>query len=253
MIECEVHALCGLACAFVVQLDWTIATLKEMIDDEWGYQCYAQVLSDTNRILLNAEKLCDIYRRQDVIGSRFRIFLALIEVPSQLDQAQVQSAWEAFRIHSTDYGDTIPRARLAQVIQYTGMRFPDDGPVEDLRVDNETMSFVNLLSFLATRGDTPLSGPSSDLVAKVCCLSELAGARKSQCDAAVTNALRMVKQACSRGGRRRRLDLISPKQRARSSSVSSIGSRNDEMSASSLSLERSASSERTVALALMSL
>eukprot|EP00928_Gymnodinium_smaydae_P060878 TRINITY_DN4476_c0_g3_i1.p1 TRINITY_DN4476_c0_g3~~TRINITY_DN4476_c0_g3_i1.p1 ORF type:complete len:136 (-),score=15.86 TRINITY_DN4476_c0_g3_i1:344-751(-) len=134
-----------------------------------------------------------------------------------------------------------------------GMRCPHDVPVENLRVDNETMSFVNLLSFLATRGDTPLSGQPEDLVAEVCCFSERAGARKSQRDAAGIIALRMVKQARSREGRRRSLDLFDPWQRARTRSVSSNGPPQDETSASSLFIGMSASTERTVALTLISL
>eukprot|EP00928_Gymnodinium_smaydae_P060877 TRINITY_DN4476_c0_g2_i2.p1 TRINITY_DN4476_c0_g2~~TRINITY_DN4476_c0_g2_i2.p1 ORF type:complete len:253 (-),score=14.62 TRINITY_DN4476_c0_g2_i2:239-997(-) len=252
MVECEVHVLCGTACRFPVELDWTVATLKEKIDEELSYPCYAQVLSDANRILLNAEKLRDIYPGQDVIRSRISIFLAFIEVPSQLGQAQVQRAWEAFRLHSTDYGDTIPGTSFVRVLQYAGIGIPDSA-VEDMRVDCKHMSFVNVLSFLAARDHTLDSNLTEELVAKVCCFSELAGARKPKDHSDDATVTRMREHIRSREARRKSVKLLYPPRRARSGRVSSNGPQNDETPASSRLLESSAAKERTVSLALMRL
>eukprot|EP00928_Gymnodinium_smaydae_P060879 TRINITY_DN4476_c0_g3_i2.p1 TRINITY_DN4476_c0_g3~~TRINITY_DN4476_c0_g3_i2.p1 ORF type:complete len:135 (-),score=11.39 TRINITY_DN4476_c0_g3_i2:224-628(-) len=133
-----------------------------------------------------------------------------------------------------------------------GIHTPDSA-VENVRFDNEHMSFVNVLSYLATLVDTPVSNPIVELVAEVCCFSEVAGARKSKNHSEVTIALRIVEQVRSREGRRRKLEWLDSGRQARSSSVSSSGPRKDETSASSRLLEISASSERTVRVALMSL
>eukprot|EP00928_Gymnodinium_smaydae_P071308 TRINITY_DN54933_c0_g1_i1.p1 TRINITY_DN54933_c0_g1~~TRINITY_DN54933_c0_g1_i1.p1 ORF type:complete len:253 (+),score=18.52 TRINITY_DN54933_c0_g1_i1:63-821(+) len=252
MVECELHVLCGVACTLVVQLDWTVATLKERIDDELSYPCYSQVLSDTDGILLNAEKLRDTYRRQDVVGSRFCLFLARIEVPRQLGKTQVQRAWEAFRINSTDCGDTIPQANVARVLQYMGIRTPYR-QVEDMRFDNDHISFVNMLSSLTTRDATSASNPPEELVAEICCFSELAGVSKSMKHSDAPNAIRLYQQARSREGGRNSIECFYPSLKAWSRNASSKDIRENETTASSRLSEFSASTERPMTLTRTSL
>eukprot|EP00928_Gymnodinium_smaydae_P097225 TRINITY_DN8756_c0_g1_i1.p1 TRINITY_DN8756_c0_g1~~TRINITY_DN8756_c0_g1_i1.p1 ORF type:complete len:242 (+),score=24.89 TRINITY_DN8756_c0_g1_i1:63-788(+) len=238
MVECELNVLCGLACTFVVQLDWTVATLKERIDDELGYPGYSQVLSDSDRILRNAEKLRDVYLRQGDNRSRFLLFLAFIEIPSQLEQTQVQLAWDAFRIYSTDYGDTVPRADIGRVIRYGS----SGSEVEDMRVNKEHISFVDVLSFLTTLDDTSDSEQPDELVEQICCFSELAGASKSRKYSKVSKSTKQIQDAINMC--KQRITSFDSSRRARSNSASTEGPLEDETYTSSRLPQSSASTTR---------
>eukprot|EP00928_Gymnodinium_smaydae_P097226 TRINITY_DN8756_c0_g2_i1.p1 TRINITY_DN8756_c0_g2~~TRINITY_DN8756_c0_g2_i1.p1 ORF type:complete len:260 (+),score=22.10 TRINITY_DN8756_c0_g2_i1:62-841(+) len=259
MVECELNVLCGLACTFVVQLEWTIATLKERIDDELGYPCYSLVLSDSDRVLRNAEKLRDVYRRQGENGSRFLLFVAFIDVPSQLEPTQVRLAWDAFRIYSTDYGDTVPWADFGRVMRYLCTGTPHS-QVENLGANEEHICFADVLSFLTTSDDTSASERPDELVARICCFSEIAGASRSKkhseaskCTKQIQDAINMCKRRCSQAGSQRRRTLFDSSQRARSNSALSKGPLEDESSTSSRLHQSSASATRRVPLASISL
>eukprot|EP00928_Gymnodinium_smaydae_P011079 TRINITY_DN14138_c0_g1_i3.p1 TRINITY_DN14138_c0_g1~~TRINITY_DN14138_c0_g1_i3.p1 ORF type:complete len:271 (+),score=33.79 TRINITY_DN14138_c0_g1_i3:141-953(+) len=155
-VDCELQVLHGSACTLTVQLDWTVATLKEQIEDAMQVPCYLQVLSDTNRKLLNKDKLRDVYVAQDSVETCLSLFLCYLEPPSQLGQAEVQRAWEAFRLYSTDYGDTIPPISLPEVMRYLQLQ-AGEGDVEDILIDREKVSFAEVLSVMATRKDASIN------------------------------------------------------------------------------------------------
>eukprot|EP00928_Gymnodinium_smaydae_P086604 TRINITY_DN7088_c0_g1_i1.p1 TRINITY_DN7088_c0_g1~~TRINITY_DN7088_c0_g1_i1.p1 ORF type:complete len:264 (+),score=21.43 TRINITY_DN7088_c0_g1_i1:34-825(+) len=145
MFECELHTLAGSVFTFMVQYDWNVETLKEQVELETTIPCYLQVLSTSDRRLLNIDRLRDLFDSQGFGDGRFCLHLAFLDVPDQLGQAVVQRAWDVFRIHSTDCGDTIPQSGLLEVIRYLyGCR------VEDMLVDHERVSFADVLSVIAS-------------------------------------------------------------------------------------------------------
>eukprot|EP00928_Gymnodinium_smaydae_P065574 TRINITY_DN4868_c0_g2_i1.p1 TRINITY_DN4868_c0_g2~~TRINITY_DN4868_c0_g2_i1.p1 ORF type:complete len:280 (-),score=25.02 TRINITY_DN4868_c0_g2_i1:329-1117(-) len=158
MIDCELTILNGSTCTLRVQLHWTVATLKERIADEMHVPCYSQsasssqLLSDSSRKLLNEDTLLDVYSAQDCVGTCLPLFLCLLEPPSQLGPTELQRAWEAFRMYSTDYGDTIPQSNLPGVLRY--LHIPDVGKyVKAMMVDREEISFADVLSVMTAWKD----------------------------------------------------------------------------------------------------
>eukprot|EP00928_Gymnodinium_smaydae_P058273 TRINITY_DN4148_c0_g2_i1.p1 TRINITY_DN4148_c0_g2~~TRINITY_DN4148_c0_g2_i1.p1 ORF type:complete len:273 (+),score=24.01 TRINITY_DN4148_c0_g2_i1:55-819(+) len=152
LVECEIQILSGNTFTLTVQLDWTVATLKERIEYEMSVPSYSQVLSDTNRKLPNKESLRDVHLAQGSLGTCLCLFLRCLEIPSQLGTAEVQCAWEAFRMHSTDYGDTISQIHVSGVMRYVQMRASYES-AKHLLVDRELMSFADVLAVLASWKD----------------------------------------------------------------------------------------------------
>eukprot|EP00928_Gymnodinium_smaydae_P065573 TRINITY_DN4868_c0_g1_i1.p1 TRINITY_DN4868_c0_g1~~TRINITY_DN4868_c0_g1_i1.p1 ORF type:complete len:255 (-),score=31.21 TRINITY_DN4868_c0_g1_i1:107-871(-) len=171
-IDCELRILDGSTCTFTVQLDWTVATLKEHIEDEVHVPCYSQMLSDASRRLRNKEKLRDVYLAQGCVGACLPLFLCFLEPPSRLRPEEVQRAWEAFRVYSTDYGDTIPRSNLSQVMRYLQIQV-DDSHVKGTIVDLEDISFEDVLSVMATLKDASIKNEPKEFVEDDCYFFEI--------------------------------------------------------------------------------
>eukprot|EP00928_Gymnodinium_smaydae_P058274 TRINITY_DN4148_c0_g3_i1.p1 TRINITY_DN4148_c0_g3~~TRINITY_DN4148_c0_g3_i1.p1 ORF type:complete len:248 (+),score=19.57 TRINITY_DN4148_c0_g3_i1:57-800(+) len=146
-VECEVTTLAGSAVTLMVQLDWKVATLKEQVERETSLPCYLQVLSTGDSKLQDTDELRDVYTAQGSADGRICLFLGCMHVPDQLGQADVRRAWEAFRMHSTDYGDAIPQTNVRRVVRYSGLRL-QDGRVEDVLGDLDSVSFADLLSVM---------------------------------------------------------------------------------------------------------
>eukprot|EP00928_Gymnodinium_smaydae_P018516 TRINITY_DN17045_c1_g1_i1.p1 TRINITY_DN17045_c1_g1~~TRINITY_DN17045_c1_g1_i1.p1 ORF type:complete len:255 (+),score=38.97 TRINITY_DN17045_c1_g1_i1:200-964(+) len=172
MVECELSVMTGDVYTLTVQLDWDVATLKEQIETELGYSCCLQVLSDDNKKLLSRDILRDVYSAQGVVDSYLRLFLTCLDVPSQLKRAEIQRAWEAFRIHSTDYGETIAPESLVGVIRYSELS-ASDSQVENLLLDDGPLSFVDVLSIMKTIKEASAAKAADYLVEDCFCFTEL--------------------------------------------------------------------------------
>eukprot|EP00928_Gymnodinium_smaydae_P058272 TRINITY_DN4148_c0_g1_i2.p1 TRINITY_DN4148_c0_g1~~TRINITY_DN4148_c0_g1_i2.p1 ORF type:complete len:259 (+),score=12.00 TRINITY_DN4148_c0_g1_i2:48-824(+) len=152
-VECEVNTLAGGALTLMVQLDWKVAKLKERVEGETSLPYYLQILSTGDRIMHDTEELRDVYNEQSSANGRLCVFLACMHVPDQLGQTDVQRAWEAFRMHSTDYSDTIPQTSVFRVIHFSGLS-TRGCRVEDMLGGLDPVSFTDLLSVMATVKDT---------------------------------------------------------------------------------------------------
>eukprot|EP00928_Gymnodinium_smaydae_P092232 TRINITY_DN76047_c1_g1_i1.p1 TRINITY_DN76047_c1_g1~~TRINITY_DN76047_c1_g1_i1.p1 ORF type:complete len:261 (-),score=28.23 TRINITY_DN76047_c1_g1_i1:91-873(-) len=146
VVECELLDISGRRFTLTVQLHWDVATLKEHIERDTGFPFCLQVLSDKKKRLLNGDILRAVYF-ESFGDSRFCLFLMCLSFPSQLLQADVQRAWEAFRIHSTDYGDTIPRASLPGVMRYVDLP-PCCYQLSDVPTNREWISFDDVISVM---------------------------------------------------------------------------------------------------------
>eukprot|EP00928_Gymnodinium_smaydae_P054450 TRINITY_DN3820_c2_g1_i1.p1 TRINITY_DN3820_c2_g1~~TRINITY_DN3820_c2_g1_i1.p1 ORF type:complete len:244 (-),score=36.98 TRINITY_DN3820_c2_g1_i1:19-750(-) len=172
-VECELQCLDGSEFTLTAQLEWDVATLKERIEQAISVPSCLQVLSDNKGKLLNKVTLREVCFANNCVASRLFLFLTCMDVPSQLSQAEVQRAWEAFRIHSTDYGDTIPQASLARVLHYQDMDIRGC-QVEKRLADFEFVSFADVLSVTAAVNDASSATASEEVVAE-----EIAAERRS--------------------------------------------------------------------------
>eukprot|EP00928_Gymnodinium_smaydae_P065522 TRINITY_DN48643_c0_g1_i1.p1 TRINITY_DN48643_c0_g1~~TRINITY_DN48643_c0_g1_i1.p1 ORF type:complete len:268 (+),score=30.93 TRINITY_DN48643_c0_g1_i1:54-857(+) len=161
IVECDIQDLSGRTFTVTVQLDWDVATLKQQIENVTSFPRYLQELSNDNDILLNGDKLREVFSAQSFVDSRFCLFLKYLEIPSGLTQTEVQRAGEAFRIHSTEYGDTIPRSNLVGLIRYVELDTRGD-QVKTTLADMEWMSFANVLSVMATMKVASVSTASEE-------------------------------------------------------------------------------------------
>eukprot|EP00928_Gymnodinium_smaydae_P063246 TRINITY_DN46897_c0_g1_i1.p1 TRINITY_DN46897_c0_g1~~TRINITY_DN46897_c0_g1_i1.p1 ORF type:complete len:245 (+),score=26.88 TRINITY_DN46897_c0_g1_i1:57-737(+) len=152
-VECELHVMTGDVYRLTVHLGWDVATLKEQIEYEFGYPCCSQVLSDDSKKLLSRDRLCDMYTLQGVVDSPPKLFLTCLDVPNQLEEAEVRRAWDAFRIHSRDYGETVSGESVEGVLRYLALDF-SECKVNDLLADREDISFADALSIIAAVKNT---------------------------------------------------------------------------------------------------
>eukprot|EP00928_Gymnodinium_smaydae_P086605 TRINITY_DN7088_c0_g1_i3.p1 TRINITY_DN7088_c0_g1~~TRINITY_DN7088_c0_g1_i3.p1 ORF type:complete len:265 (+),score=13.72 TRINITY_DN7088_c0_g1_i3:34-828(+) len=233
MFECELHTLAGSVFTFMVQYDWNVETLKEQVELETTIPCYLQVLSTSDRRLLNIDRLRDLFDSQGFGDGRFCLHLAFLDVPDQLGQAVVQRAWDVFRIHSTDCGDTIPQSSLLEVIRNLGT-CTHGCQVEDVLVDHERVSFADVLSVIATiKEDASASARRApeEFVSERYPFAKSGFPRRSYVLLAIWNAWSMERKSRrrSRGGRRTRAESSAPSQGANSRNGSSKEPREDSV------------------------
>eukprot|EP00928_Gymnodinium_smaydae_P086607 TRINITY_DN7088_c0_g2_i1.p1 TRINITY_DN7088_c0_g2~~TRINITY_DN7088_c0_g2_i1.p1 ORF type:complete len:267 (+),score=18.21 TRINITY_DN7088_c0_g2_i1:34-834(+) len=228
MFECELHTLAGSVFTFMVQYDWNVETLKERVEWETKFPRFLQVLSTSDRKLLNTDELRDVFDAQGFSDGRLCLCLAFLDVPDQLQRADVQRAWDAFCIRSTDCGDTIPQSKLLEVIRYvdTGA---NSCQVEDVLVDHERVSFTDVLSVIATIKDasaTVKHAPEEleEFVSERYPFAKSDFPRRSSLLLATWNAWSMERPSRrrSRRGRRTRARSAAPAQGASSRSGSRI-------------------------------
>eukprot|EP00928_Gymnodinium_smaydae_P000532 TRINITY_DN10202_c0_g2_i1.p1 TRINITY_DN10202_c0_g2~~TRINITY_DN10202_c0_g2_i1.p1 ORF type:complete len:269 (+),score=39.09 TRINITY_DN10202_c0_g2_i1:39-845(+) len=145
--ECSIVSLKGDACTLTVQRTWSVARLKESIEDEMGIPCYLQVLSDANRKLRNIDVLYDVWSAQNFVGARLSLFVLCADIPEHFSRAEAQRVWEAFRISSADLGDTVNKTDLIYVFRFSGCS-AYEFQLKALSVKSELLSFVDVLSLI---------------------------------------------------------------------------------------------------------
>eukprot|EP00928_Gymnodinium_smaydae_P030129 TRINITY_DN22478_c0_g1_i1.p1 TRINITY_DN22478_c0_g1~~TRINITY_DN22478_c0_g1_i1.p1 ORF type:complete len:257 (-),score=31.26 TRINITY_DN22478_c0_g1_i1:109-879(-) len=148
MIECELQFLDGNTCMVKVHLENTVATLKEQIESEMRIPCYSQIISDARRTLQSQDQLRSVHSVQDPADCRLALNLTFLDVPSQCSPEEVQRAWEAFRMYSKDYGETVPRDGFIGVMRYSEIGISNTH-LEELLVNREWLTFPDVLSIMA--------------------------------------------------------------------------------------------------------
>eukprot|EP00928_Gymnodinium_smaydae_P034190 TRINITY_DN24295_c0_g1_i1.p1 TRINITY_DN24295_c0_g1~~TRINITY_DN24295_c0_g1_i1.p1 ORF type:complete len:220 (-),score=34.76 TRINITY_DN24295_c0_g1_i1:211-870(-) len=116
--ECELQFLNGYSFTLEVQLFWTVAILKDRIEEVEGIPCYEQVLSDGSGKLQSSTVLRDVLQmQQDSSVSNFSLLVQRADLGrhDQLCDSDVQRIWEVFRMYSLDCGDTISRSTLGDM------------------------------------------------------------------------------------------------------------------------------------------
>eukprot|EP00928_Gymnodinium_smaydae_P049238 TRINITY_DN33034_c0_g1_i1.p1 TRINITY_DN33034_c0_g1~~TRINITY_DN33034_c0_g1_i1.p1 ORF type:complete len:258 (+),score=21.03 TRINITY_DN33034_c0_g1_i1:62-835(+) len=248
-VECELQMFDGNTFTLTVQLDWTVATLKERIEHEMHLPCYSQVLADSNRKLLSRDELRDVYSAQDSVGTCLCLFLSCLEIPSQLGEAEVQHAWEGFRMHSTDFGDTMTHIALPGVMRYVQMSVVDDLKKKGL-AHHEWMSFVDVLSVMAAWKDVFAQGRPREFAEDDCYFFEEESAIDQTDIPSITSLIESARQQKdSRRSMKRRL----PSKESTSGSVSGKKPTEGGRSASSFPPQSAVSSNTEVAPVLLSL
>eukprot|EP00928_Gymnodinium_smaydae_P060701 TRINITY_DN4443_c0_g1_i2.p1 TRINITY_DN4443_c0_g1~~TRINITY_DN4443_c0_g1_i2.p1 ORF type:complete len:219 (+),score=16.80 TRINITY_DN4443_c0_g1_i2:62-718(+) len=111
--------------------------------------CYAQVLLNAHRKLLNKERLRDVWSAQDFAGSYLLLFLVHLELPARLEVGEAHCAWEAFRMYSTDHGETISQLDLGGLLYFLPIAMPLRSARERL-AGLEWISFADIVSMIAT-------------------------------------------------------------------------------------------------------
>eukprot|EP00928_Gymnodinium_smaydae_P054448 TRINITY_DN3820_c0_g2_i1.p1 TRINITY_DN3820_c0_g2~~TRINITY_DN3820_c0_g2_i1.p1 ORF type:complete len:258 (-),score=30.73 TRINITY_DN3820_c0_g2_i1:144-917(-) len=172
IVECELQVMTGDVRTLTVHLDWDVAALKEQIEYELGYSSWLQVLSNDHKKLEDRDRLRDVYAAQCGDDFPLQLFLTFLHVPGQLEEGEVRRVWEAFRIHSADHGDTVTRESVDGVMRYLALHY-SDCQVNDLTVDRERISFVELLSIANTIKDTSAAKAAEDLVEDRFCFAGL--------------------------------------------------------------------------------
>eukprot|EP00928_Gymnodinium_smaydae_P054796 TRINITY_DN38504_c0_g1_i1.p1 TRINITY_DN38504_c0_g1~~TRINITY_DN38504_c0_g1_i1.p1 ORF type:complete len:245 (-),score=38.65 TRINITY_DN38504_c0_g1_i1:190-894(-) len=143
--QCDVSMPSGFSVALTVQLHWTVAVVKDRLEEAAGVPCYEQLLVCGTRTLLNNDVLLDVNQERSSLGERISMLLVRIDLPQELAEADVQRAWELFRIYSTDGGETICRSHFESVMGF--MELPrHGGDVEPTFPGSKTqLSFVDVL------------------------------------------------------------------------------------------------------------
>eukprot|EP00928_Gymnodinium_smaydae_P017994 TRINITY_DN16860_c0_g1_i1.p1 TRINITY_DN16860_c0_g1~~TRINITY_DN16860_c0_g1_i1.p1 ORF type:complete len:247 (+),score=28.08 TRINITY_DN16860_c0_g1_i1:47-742(+) len=139
--QCDVNMSNGYSVTLEFELHWTVSVVKERLEDESGIPSYEQMLVCGNSTLLNNDVLCDVCRNQDGPGDRISMLLVRLDVPRELTDAEARRVWEAFRIYSTDCGETVRCACVSNVLRFSDI---------PSRLDDVDMSLaeINEVSFL---------------------------------------------------------------------------------------------------------
>eukprot|EP00928_Gymnodinium_smaydae_P000531 TRINITY_DN10202_c0_g1_i1.p1 TRINITY_DN10202_c0_g1~~TRINITY_DN10202_c0_g1_i1.p1 ORF type:complete len:291 (+),score=27.17 TRINITY_DN10202_c0_g1_i1:115-873(+) len=169
--ECSIVSLKGDACTLTVQQKWSVARLKECIEDEMGIPCYMQVLSDADRKLRNMDVIYELWSAQHCVGARPSLFLLCENIPDNFSYVEAQRVWEAFRISSADLGDTINKTDLPDVFRFIGYS-AYDFQLEALSTKSESLSFVDVLSLITEWKTRYYEKEPSDSVEE-CCVPEI--------------------------------------------------------------------------------
>eukprot|EP00928_Gymnodinium_smaydae_P048798 TRINITY_DN32677_c0_g1_i1.p1 TRINITY_DN32677_c0_g1~~TRINITY_DN32677_c0_g1_i1.p1 ORF type:complete len:220 (+),score=33.66 TRINITY_DN32677_c0_g1_i1:26-661(+) len=151
--ECAIQSLDGQAVTLHVQLHWTISVLKDHVEEALAVPCYTQVLSDAGRRLLNTDLLRDVYDAQEQVQDGLTLFLQRSAIPDEYLETDVPRAWEAFRLHSDDCGETISFFKLPDVMRYLGHQ----EHAATTFIWSSKLCFLDLLDVMATEMDSSQS------------------------------------------------------------------------------------------------